>query len=200
MGMFDSLRTKRELPLPEELKPLNINWTEQEFQTKDLENCLLNYWISENGELFEHVVEREYVPYSEEEKKSKNHKPWDLWKDVIEKEERDEKIDYHGKLNFYTNGNFSENQDFWVEFNAYFIYGKLDKIELSKFEFSESNKVLNRKWEQEYLQRQKQPWNRFKHYASYLGWKWFWRKVSNVLYFISEKISIIRTFIIRNCL
>jgi hypothetical protein len=62
MGMFDSIRIKKELPLPEELKPLNIDWTEQEFQTKDLENCLLNYWISENGELFDHVVEREYIP------------------------------------------------------------------------------------------------------------------------------------------
>ncbi len=60
--MFDSIRIKKELPLPEELKPLNIDWTEQEFQTKDLENCLLNYWISENGELFDHVVEREYIP------------------------------------------------------------------------------------------------------------------------------------------
>jgi hypothetical protein len=69
MGMFDEIKFEGNLPLPEELKKLNINWKDYTFQTKDLVNCLSNYWISEEGELFERVVEREYVPYTKEERK-----------------------------------------------------------------------------------------------------------------------------------
>jgi hypothetical protein len=43
MGMFDSLTVKKKLPLTKELKALNVNWSEEVFQTKDLENVLDHY-------------------------------------------------------------------------------------------------------------------------------------------------------------
>jgi hypothetical protein len=192
--MFDDIKVKQNLPLPEEIKNLK-DWKNYTFQTKDLDKCLLEYWISKEGELFEHVVEREYIPYSKEEKKKL--KGWDIWKDVIEKGSREEKIDYHGTLRFYAFDELDEDTDFWVEFNAFFVYGKVDKIELAEFKLEKDRKIHNLKWEEEYKKREKHPWNVFKHYASYLGWRWFWRKVSNLLYKLSNYITKIQMFVNR---
>jgi len=195
--MFDNIVIKQELPLPNELKSLEKNWKEYVFQTKDLDNCLLDYWISEQGELFEHVVEREYVPFTEKEKKSKKNKGWNFWKEVIEKNSYDKQINHHGTLTFYTYDELNEDTDFWVEFQSYFVYGKLDKIELKEFKLNKDRKIQNKKLEEEYKKRQKHPWNVFKHYASYLGWRWFWRKVSNILYKLSNAISRLQMFVNR---
>jgi len=201
MGMYDSIKVKQDLPLSEDLKSLNVNWKDYTFQTKDLDNCLLDYFISEEGFLYEHVVEREYISYTTEERKSKKIKPWDLWKEVIEKETHDKKIeDYHGKIRFYSYDDYDEKNDYWVEFDAYFVYGKLDKIELVQFKKETSRSFSNKKWEEEYKKQQKHPWNLFKKYASYVGWKWFWLKMSSVFYKLSGICNSIQYFIIRNFL
>lgn len=192
--MFDSITVKQNLPLPEEIKNLK-DWKNYQFQTKDLDNCLLEYWISEDGELFEHVVEREYVPYTKEEKKKL--KSWDLWKDVIEKGSKDEKVNHHGTLTFYTYDEIDDDTSFWVEFKAYFVYGKLDKVESVEFKLDKERKINNKKWEEEYKKRAKHPWNVFKRYAAYIGWRWFWRKVSNLLYKLSKAVSQIQMFVNR---
>lgn len=194
MGMYDNINVKQDLPIPEEIKNLK-DWKNYTFQTKDLDNCLLEYWISEEGELFEHIVEREYIPYSEKEKKKR--KGWSLWKDVIEKGSKDEKNNYHGVLNFYTFDEIDEDTDFWLEFKSYFIYGKLDRIELTEFRIDKDRKIHNKKWEEEYKKRTKHPWNIFKRYASYLGWSWTWRKMNNFLYVVSSSIEKTRVFIIK---
>lgn len=198
MGMFDNVVVKKDIPLPNELKSLEKNWKEYQFQTKDLDNCLLDFWISEEGELFEHVVEREYIPYTEKEKKSKKISPFDMWKDVIEKGSHDKKINHHGTITFYTYDELNEDTDFWIEFQAYFVYGKLDKIELKEFKLEKDRKIHNKKWEEEYKRRSKHPWNRFKHYASYLGWSWFWRQVSKWLYKLSTLTNQAQMFVSRH--
>lgn len=198
MGMYDHLIVKQDLPLPEDLKSLKIDWKSHTFQTKDLDNCLLDYFISEEGFLYEHVVEREYVYYTEEERKSKKISPWNLWKEVIEKSSRDEKIDFHGSLNFYTYDQLDEDTDFWIDFKAYFVYGKLDKIEFLEFKTDKERRARNAKWEEEYKKEQKRPWNVFKHYASYLGWRWFWKKTSSFFYQLSRFCGSVQYFIIRH--
>ena len=35
MGMFDTIFVKKKLPLTKELKVLDVNWEEVDFQTKD---------------------------------------------------------------------------------------------------------------------------------------------------------------------
>lgn len=181
--------------MPEVIKDLK-DWKNYQFQTKDLDNCLLDYWISEDGELFEHVVEREYVPYTKEEKKKL--KGWNLWKDIIEKGSKDEKVNHHGTLTFYTYDEIDDDTSFWVEFKAYFVYGKLDKVESVEFKLDKERKINNKKWEEEHKKRAKHPWNVFKHYASYLGWRWFWRKVANLFYKLSSVCSKIQMFVIRH--
>ena len=198
MGMFDDIKCKKELPLNEELKTLSIKWDEVGFQTKDLENCLLHYTISDDGRLLEHVVEQEYVHYTEEEKKSKDRRPWDLYKDIIIKNEYDKEVDHHGIVNFYTSVEITDTEDAWVEFNAFFVYGKLDKIELLQYEKQPSRAIYNREWEEKRKLEAKKLWNRTKKALYYIGWRWFWNKMSRYCYKLSSLFSKIQTFIIRN--
>ena len=195
--MFDEIIIKKDLPLPEEIKNFPIDWKNYQFQTKDLDNCLLDYWISEDGELFEHVVEREYIPYSEEEKK-KNKNRWVIWKDVIDKSSSDVKVDFHGKIRFYAYEDFDDENDFWLEFEAFFVYGKLDKIELKEFRKETSRKITNEETRKFLEKERTHPWNVFKRYAAYIGWRWFWRKVANLFYKLSSVCSKIQMFVIRH--
>ena len=195
--MFDDIICEKELPLTEELKALPIKWGEVNFQTKDLDNCLIKYRIAENGVLLEHVVEREFVHYTEEEKKQKGRKPWDLYKDVIIKNEYTKEINHHGVINFYGDVSCNAEEDFWVEFNAYFVYGKLDKIELFKCEKQKSRTVYHQEWEEKRKLEEKKLKNRIKEILRRSGWSWLWRKVARVCYRISGVFSKLHMFIIR---
>ena len=114
--MFDNILVKKELPLNDDLKTLKINWKEHYFQTKDLENCLLNYFVSEEGDLYEEIVERDYIPFTEEEKSLKE--GYQIWKDVVVKNKYNKKVDFHGTVVFYDIFEFDEKQDIWVDFKA----------------------------------------------------------------------------------
>lgn len=200
MGMFDSVYVKKELPLNEELKSLPVKWNETEFQTKDLENCLLHYTISEDGRLLEHVVEREYVHYTKEERKQKDRRSWDLYKEVIIKNEYDKEIQHHGVVNFYTSVDYTDEEEFWVEFNAFFIYGKLDRIELFDYNKQKSRTVYHKEWEEKRKIEEQKLWNRTKKVLRYIGWGWFWNKMSRYCYKISNVFSKIQMLINRNLL
>jgi len=87
MGMYDEIIVKKDLPLPEEISKLDIDWKNYIFQTKSLENCLIVYFIDEDGGLNEIEFEREYIDFTEEEKKLRKKKKqfFPIYKDVIEK-------------------------------------------------------------------------------------------------------------------
>ena len=194
--MFDDIKCKRELPLNDELKSLPIKWEDVGFQTKDLENCLLHYTISEDGKLLEHIEEREYVHYTEEEKKQKGRNRWDLYKDVKITNEYDKEI-HHGIINFYTNVDYTDEEEYWVEFNAFFIYGKLDRIELFDYNKQKSRTVYHKEWEEKRKLEEKKICNKIKKVLRYLGWRWFWNKMSRYCYKASSMFSRLQMLIIR---
>ena len=195
--MFDDIKCKRELPLNDELKSLPIKWEDVGFQTKDLENCLLHYTISEDGKLLEHIEEREYVHYTEEEKKQKGRNRWDLYKDVKITNEYDKEIHHHGIINFYTNVDYTDEEEYWVEFNAFFIYGKLDRIELFDYNKQKSRTVYHKEWEEKRKLEEKKICNKIKKVLRYLGWRWFWNKMSRYCYKASSMFSRLQMLIIR---
>ena len=190
--MFDYITCKSLLPINDELRQLNIDWQEREFQTKELDNCLCKFVITEDGTLIENVEEYEYEYYSKEE--AKQQKPWNLIKNSKLVNSYKKIIEFHGKINFYDNISINENQEAWVEFNAYFIYGKLDKIELANFEKRESrNSSLNSFFEEEAKRK-----NSLKYkFKKTIGWFWFWKKVSNGSSKLSRALANIQTFAIR---
>lgn len=195
MSMYDSIKCEKKLPLNKELRSLKIKWNKVEFQTKDLDNCLNNYVITKDGDLIEEVVEYEYTYYTEEEKKSKDFKPWNIIKDQKILKQYTKKVDYHGKITFYDILKFSDTEDIWVDFEAYFSYGKLDKISLLKAEKHESRSIRN----DEFWKEQEKIKNSFSYKLKKLtGWFWFWNKVSIVCYKISRLFSTIQYFIIKH--
>jgi len=195
MGMFSYIKCQKELPLTDELKCLSVKWEEAQFQTKDLDNCLETYIISEDGELLEEVIEYEYTYYTEEEKKQKDHKPWNIVKDQKIVKQETKKVDFHGKITFYETFDFTDEENIWVDFDAYFVYGKLDKLELAKVEKYENRKVKMDEYWKTYESKQ----NNFSYkIRKYSGWFWFWKKVEKCCYSISKFLDSIRYFIIRN--
>lgn len=146
MGMFDTLYIKKKLPLTKELKALNINWEEKDFQTKDLENLLDVFEITKTGKLRHLWQERKWKDDDDSFLKG--------YFEVVKEEWRD--VPFHGTINFYTSHctndtkhwdhldddnqlSFDEielicGDDWWIEFDAIFTKGKLEDIRLLKAE------------------------------------------------------------------
>ena len=179
--MFDSLACFSKLPLSERLQSLNIDWSKEIFQTKCLENYLGMYTITEDGLLLEEIVEREFVEYSEEEQKElKKKSPWLGYKDIIIKSKENKPVSHHGTIVFYTSVEYTEDEDLWVEFIAYFNYGKLDKIEIFKEEAIVSAERRTQEYEEKMRLREADPWYRFKKLLRPFGWRWFWIKMAHL--------------------
>ena len=197
MGMFSYIKCKKELPLTDELKGLSVKWDELQYQTKDLDNCLETYIISEDGELLEEVIEYEYTYYTEEEKKQKDHKPWNIVKDQKIVKQETKKVDFHGKITFYETLDFSDEESVWVDFDAYFVYGKLDKLELAKVEKYENRKIKMDEYWKTYESKQ----NSFSYkFRKYSGWFWLWKKIEKICYSLCKFLDSIRYYIIRDIL
>ena len=142
MGMFDTIYVKKALPLNKELKAIkDFKWDEFDFQTKDLENLLSTYEITKAGKLRYLEVEREWVDDEGSFLKGYMKEVSSKWVDTK----------HTGKIRFYHN--FSTNKsnhnifsnvleddtdlegfDWWVEFEAEFVKGKLTEILLIKAE------------------------------------------------------------------
>ena len=197
MGMFDTILCKYPLPLSETLRKLPIDWTETSFQTKNLEESLSLYTITSEGELLKEVIENEYIEYTKEELKKLKPKPWSSFKEIKIKNKYVEAVQHHGTVTFYTSVDYTEEEELWVEFNAYFIYGKLDKIELIEERKVISQALSVTQWEQERLKKAKQPWSRIKYVLNYLGWKWAWYKIARMLYFLGNWCGRAHSFIYR---
>jgi hypothetical protein len=197
MGMFDTILCKRKLPLSELLEELKVDWKNQGFQTKDLDCSMALYEITEEGTLNEEVLEREYICYTEEELQTMQPKPWSPYKEILIKNKYMKPVMHHGIINFYDVLNYTDTQDIWVEFNAYFIYGKLDKIELFKAEFHESYAVSSLRWQEEREAEEKLLWNRTKKVLNRVGWRWFWYKAAKGCHNLQNLLSKLQTLIYR---
>jgi hypothetical protein len=134
--MFDTVFVKYALPLNKELKAIkDIKWEEEDFQTKDLENLLSTYEITKTGKLRYKEVVNEWVDDENTFLKGYMKEVSSKWIDTK----------HTGKVRFYHS--FSTNKsnhnifsdtlgddadlegfDWWVEFEAEFVKGKITEI------------------------------------------------------------------------
>lgn len=187
--MFDTIVCFRELPLSEELKKLDVNWRDADFQTKDLDNSLSLYRIEENGDLILEVVENEYIEYTAEELKTIKPKPWSVFKEVIVKAKYAKPVNYHGKILFYTSVECTEEKDIFVDFEATYTHGKLDSIVLVEQREVTSQAAHNKHWEEFAKEQAKLPWNKFKKTVGPHGWYWFWKKTYRLVTLTSRTLD-----------
>ena len=155
MGMFDSLKV--ELPLPlnkkEQAKFSNINWNDVVFQTKDLECTLSTYTITKNGNLSSVIANGDWVRTmtKEEEKKAGKGGKFVFPHKFVEKSRKTIKVNHTGNIFFYDSILDKDGNEYWIEFSANFIKGKLQdnikKVEVRLSETAKQIKKREREWQ-----------------------------------------------------
>ena len=143
MGMFDTVEVHRKLPIKandevsaKEIRALKqgIDWKEVEFQTKSLDDCMEHYKIAVNGKLY--IKRQKYKEAKPKKNRSKNKKLFDnlplLEPDGKPWFEPAPKIPT--SLQFYTNVELRKDKEYWLEFEAIFLEGKLYEIKQIVFE------------------------------------------------------------------
>lgn len=154
MGMFDTLRVEYPLPLPRDLNELSeINWRNVDFQTKDLQNALQDYYIDATGQLWLERIDRKY-DFSE------GYGPNQL--KVREVKLKPERCGYFGALEFYTM-EYRDKNDYQIEFTAKLNDGKIEDLSLANFEVCDNtNRVkLDRQLKEDisiHRERQTKTW------------------------------------------
>lgn len=185
MGMFDYISVADQLPTNAEIDAAGLDLYKEAFQTKDLDNVMDTY-IIQGGKLF--VEKYKSTKWVED--------PDGFAGGYIDREDpyQEEIKDFHGKLRFYHMID-KNDVDHWVEYEAYFTHGKVEKIELIKYE-AKSNierkiqiKDLFDSWEKE----------RNKWYNKYFFQTAFVLKIRKllrrILYWIEQKIQDLRLWV-----
>lgn len=205
--MFDNIFCERKLPLTKEIKKAfpDKDWTEVDFQTKDLDNTLTSYYIKKNGYLYTVKVEGERVRTmtEEEEKKIKKQGKFCWPYKFIEHSRTPVKEEITATVNFYDYSDDEQGNTWDIEFDAVFVKGKLTSLELVKGEIAhtaEENKSREIKWQEHWEAVEKHPWNKTKkilNKITFNRWTRFWSKVSKLLYKLQQKISALQIWIIK---
>jgi len=171
--MYDTVVVQEDLPITDDMKRLNIdtrlnlqrasnpkdrNFDEMcdHFQTKDLDRCMVTYYLKDKKLYIERY--KEAKPYLEQ-------------------------VPLHGTINFYTGINdIMDRWDVWVEYVAFFTHGDLEKIELVEFRQEDNaerrNKEIKWKMLQDYERNlwcnkyffHRKFWRKFQFKIWYNGW------------------------------
>lgn len=181
--MFDYISVADKLPTNSEIDAAGLNLYKEPFQTKDLDNILATYYIQGGRLSVEKYRHSEWVEDSSA-----------FAGGYIDRDEpfQEEIKDYHGKINFYHLID-KDGYDHWVEYDAYFSHGKLDKFELVKYTkdsnaerkahlkeiFDQHKKELN-KWYNKYIFNTA-PWIKFRRLI-FRGLSAIERLISNIKY------------------
>jgi hypothetical protein len=142
MGMFDQIKCVYPLPLPEHQGELaGRNWRENEFQTKDFDCLMDHYCIREDGTLWQ-----QSYAWKTNRSGPPSRAPADCHR----------LIEYTGTVHFHDwiNGNHA---DYWVEFAAVFVSGKLTELEIQHWEERDNRDRLAQqaKWNAKNLKRER---------------------------------------------
>lgn len=129
MGMYDTISISDQLPFTDEMKELGLDKNNHDWQTKNLGGYFGSFFI-QNGELFE----QEYKKISHKEGDPNGNSIMDRVGYIERSEPFLKKIDFHGEIYFYNYvSDVQDKWDCWIEFKATFSHGKVEKIELIKF-------------------------------------------------------------------
>jgi hypothetical protein len=130
--MYDTIICKYPLPMPDEPKGYTGS---HDFQTKDLDLALAAYSINENGQLFIHRFEGEWEPGNKDSNsligKLGYYKTIKTWLEELNTTTTTVFYDYQHSQN--------TDYDYFIEYEAIFVNGKLTSIKLIKFEANDNS-------------------------------------------------------------
>ena len=168
MGMFDNISVADTLPYSEEMKELGLDINNYQFQTKDLDQCLANYFIQNNKLYIEKYKVSEWV---EGDKDSKN--LFDRIGRIKQEDPYLEEVSYHGDIYFYDFRNSVKDKwDCWIEFKAQFTNGVVEKYELVGFRKTDNAERLQREkeWNEKLLEQANNPFNKYFFHTRLIRW------------------------------
>lgn len=163
--MFDNISISDALPFSQEMKDLGLDLNNHNWQTKDLDNCLNQYFI-QGSRLFDQRYKINEFVDGEPMGYFKREEPYLA------------PVYHHGEIYFYDFiRDVQDKWDCWVEFKAIFTNGDLDRYELVKFEKTDNaeRKQRQKEW-QEQIDRENSIWVN-KYFFHTKPVKWFGRKI-----------------------
>ena len=206
--MFDYVHCERKLPITKEIKNAfsGIDWKEVSFQTKDLECLMHTYCIDKRGNLTVLKIDGEHVrTITEEEEKQTRKEGKFCWPyKFVEKSRIYKKTNYTGTVNFYYYDEDTQGNTWDLEFTATFVNGKIKDLVLDSgniIHTAKENEENERKWTEKLEAHMKHPWTKTRKFLNKITfnyWYTFWKNVSIILGKISEKLSNLKFWIIRN--
>ena len=133
MGLFNYIKVEQDLPLNEELKALNIDFKQEEYQTKELEDNLMITYIIRDYYLFELKVNGHWEDnpsYVKGETKFGEFFNKNRW--VEDSREEVFRDDYTGTFTFgnYIYGKTKEGYDLFPDWKCVVVKGLLTEISL----------------------------------------------------------------------
>ena len=206
--MFDTILVKQPLPLTKkDLETFsNINWDDQDFQTKDTD-CTLSTYTIKNNALYSDVVKGKHIrtmTKSEENKIKKQGKF--CWPYKFIEESRKSKLQkFNDEIRFYTSLTDKNGNEWWVEFSAKFLNGKIQgKIKKDSIKMHRTAKQIKKQddeWQARWDEEAKKFHNRFRTFMNKItfnNWRYMWWSISKVLHRINSFFVKIEIFINRN--
>jgi hypothetical protein len=208
MGMFDYIQCERKLPLTKEAKKAfpDVNWSEESFQTKDLDCTLQTYCITKRGHLAVLKIEGEHVRTmsEKEEEKVRKQKKFCWPYKFVESSRKYEKYDYTGSVNFYYYNEDKDNNTWDLEFTAIFVKGKLTELVLDSAKIvttAEENNANEKAWKEKMEAHEKHPWTKTKRIlnkVTFNYWDTFWKNIARIFSKWSQSLSSAQMWILRN--
>ena len=190
--MFDTIRVDYPLPLPLEVVDLLPDIYSCEFQTKDLENLLEEYILTEDGILLEIRKQREWEDDDDAFLKG-------YFKEISRETIP---LNIHSTVNFYmyeTIENSDETAvDVHIDFLGKFTDGKLVDLELFNYEIIDSTeRVKNTKEFFNKLKISRKKWYN-KYFFNALPYSYFRKFITKSLYNLHNFTGKLHTFAIRH--
>lgn len=169
--MFDSVKVEYKLERPKELDGFDIDIQDLEYQTKDLENCLLHYTIRENGELW--LKDEKFKWVDDDNAFLKG------YMEVVSSEEKP--VNYHGILNFYSYEELGEKDgryySYAVDYEAKFSDNKL--VDLKTLEVKVEDITEYKQKTDEFIKKEKERVGKW--YNKYFFYSRFYRKFRHLI-------------------
>jgi hypothetical protein len=208
MGMFDTLIIKKEIPFTTKQKMLfpDVNWKEEGFQTKDLENVMDTYILKEDGKLYHEKVDGELIrKMSEEEEKKLKRKGNFCW--PYEYKVKSRKVLFCKKtvtifachLLKDTKGN-----EWWLDLELVIVNGILkNKIKIKELKINRTKKQIKdseerfKKIEEEHNKKFHVKFQKLMNRVTFNYWRRSWRNITRVIEFVKNKLESLRIFIFK---
>lgn len=185
MGLFDTIYYDGELPLPEDQGELaDHDWTDEPFQTKDLDCCMQHYKISDN-QLYKKHIQYQTIP--EEERDDK------FWSPVMREVSSEWVEDTH--TGYVLVGKYidADKYDYSVDWRVHLVEGKVQGVELIEWSAycNADRKAQSLKLEQQWQTRRKfQKTFRYRYFYRFwnAGVRGVLRFVRKICAWVSERL------------